>query len=105
VIGAAHVLKRMVGGDKERQLAELIVTSGESLLAILNDILDLAKVEAGRLELEIDSFDPRAVVDDAISQWRPLAGDKKIDLKVEIRDGVPAILRGDARRIRQVLSN
>ncbi|GEM_PF-2707152 len=105
VIGAAHVLKRSVAEDKERQLADLIVTSGEGLLAILNDILDLAKVEAGRLELEIDSFDIHRMVEEAVSHWRPLTMEKKLRLNVEIADSVPAVLRGDGRRIRQILGN
>ncbi len=105
VIGAAHVLKRSVAEEKDRQLAQLIVTSGESLLTILNDILDLAKVEAGRLELEIDTFDPHQMVEETLQHWRPLASEKRLELKTEIGAAVPGRLRGDSRRIRQVMSN
>jgi len=105
VIGAAHALNRAAQRDKERELSSLIVKSGEGLLAILNDILDLAKVEAGRLELEIAPFEPQRLVEEALVHWRPMVSDSAVDLNIELGENLPAILRGDGRRIRQILWN
>jgi len=105
VIGAAHVLAEKLAGDEHSEMAELIVSSGESLLSILNDILDLAKVESGSLELDIAPFEPARLVREAIEHWRPLVQDKPVNLAVDIAPGLPGLLMGDARRVRQILWN
>ena len=105
VIGAAHALNRDARRDKERELSNLIVKSGEGLLAILNDILDLAKVEAGRLELEIEPFEPKRLVEEALVHWRPMVSEGSVELGIELDDDLPPLLRGDGRRIRQILWN
>jgi len=105
VIGAAHALRRSAQSDKNRGLAGVIVESGEGLLAILNDILDLAKVEAGRLELDIKPFEPRRLVEEALSHWRPVVSESGLDLDMEVEGDLPDLLRGDSRRIRQILWN
>lgn len=105
VIGAAHALENISSTDKERELSNLIVKSGEGLMAILNDILDLAKVEAGKLELDIAPFEPRRLMEEVAAHWRPLAEEKQLKLDLRIGAGTPERLMGDERRIRQILWN
>ncbi len=105
VIGAAHALENVSSTEKERDLSSLIVKSGEGLMAILNDILDLAKVEAGKLELDIAPFEPRRLMEEVAAHWRPLAEEKKLKLDLRIEGDTPERLMGDERRIRQILWN
>ena len=86
VLGFSEVLlERMFGDINERQEEYLrdIHGSGKHLLELLNEILDLSKVEAGRMELEYSSFDLRALLDDAASMLRERAATHGIDLRVE----------------------
>jgi signal transduction histidine kinase/CheY-like chemotaxis protein len=90
---------------EQRRYAELIRSSGQTLLALINDILDLSKVEAGRMELEIVEFDPLATVNEVVSLLAVRAEAKGLQLKLEAAPALPAQVRGDPSRIRQVLFN
>jgi signal transduction histidine kinase len=90
---------------EQRRYAELIRSSGQTLLALINDILDLSKVEAGRMELEIVEFDPAATVNEVVSLLAVRAEAKGLTLKLNAAPGLPARVRGDPSRIRQVLFN
>jgi len=79
--------------------------SSEVLLSLLNDILDLSKIEAGRFEIRPDPFDLRACVEGALDQLTPKALEKELDLVYLIHEDVPTILIGDQRRLHQVLIN
>ena len=76
-----------------------------SLLALLNDILDLSKIEAGKMNLEKIPFDPRVILADCIKAHQPKAIKNEVELSSEISSSVPEQLVGDPLRIRQVLSN
>ena len=107
VLGFSEVLlERMFGDINERQEEYLrdIHGSGKHLLELLNEILDLSKVEAGRMELEYTSFDLRPVLEETVSMLRERAGAHGIDLRVEIADDVGAIY-SDELRLKQVLLN
>ncbi|HEY3949157.1 ATP-binding protein [Phenylobacterium sp.] len=88
-----------------REQVEVIRSSGEGLLAILNDILDLSRVEAGKLELESINFDLVALADGARSTFSPLAEAKGVGVELAVGPGVAGIYQGDPTRVRQILHN
>lgn len=79
--------------------------SADALLHIIDDILDLSKVEAGRLELDCRAFDPGKTITDVVSLFKARASENKNRLILNVADGLPALLMGDAGRIRQILTN
>ncbi|MDC7789329.1 ATP-binding protein [Rhodoplanes sp. TEM] len=101
---AATLLETSLDADQRRTL-EAINQSGESLLAILNDILDLSKLEAGRVQFEAVSFSPRELADDVVGVLGPQARTKGVALFLSVAGDVPALMLGDPGRIRQVLLN
>lgn len=107
VIGFSEILlQRMFGEMNEKQEEYLrdIRESGAHLLALINDILDLSKIEAGRMELEVADFDLPQTVSNALILVRERAMHRELTLNVTIGDGV-ATVRGDERKIKQVLLN
>ena len=105
VIGMAGLLLDTPLGDEQRRYAEAIRRSGETLLALLNDILDLSKLEAGKLELEIMDFDLEDVVQSVVDLLEPSAQRKGLELSTFIAPEAPMRLRGDPGRLRQILLN
>jgi two-component system, NarL family, sensor histidine kinase BarA len=91
--------------DRQRRLANVISRSGKSLLAIINDILDLSKIEAGQLELECVPFSPRELVDDIMQLYWDKAREKGLGLAAAVHPSVPETIVGDPIRLTQVLSN
>ena len=92
--------------DKEQQhYADTIRSSGETLLAIIDDILDFSKIEAGKLELEIMDFDLRLLMDDFSVTLSLQAHEKGLEFICAASPDVPAYLRGDPGRLRQILTN
>jgi len=107
IIGFSEVLnERMFGELNEKQAEYLrdIHASGTHLLSLINDILDLSKVEAGRMELELTEFDLPAAVDNAVTLIRERAGRKNITVRIAVEKQL-GMMRGDERKIRQVLLN
>jgi len=90
---------------EQRQAVSTIRESGDNLQRLLNDILDLSKLETGRFQFEAIDFSPAALVDAVVAVIRTNAANKGLDLRVEIDPKLPPTLRGDAARIRQVLLN
>ncbi|HLN32283.1 MAG TPA: HAMP domain-containing sensor histidine kinase [Gemmataceae bacterium] len=90
--------------DKQQRWASNIQTSGEQLLNLINDILDLAKIEAGKMEVRIEEFSIHDVFEGLVSMFRPLAEKKNIDLRSQISTDLP-LLRQDAGKLQQILSN
>ena len=104
IIGLTHLMRRSDPTPEQQDRLEKIDASCRHLLAIINDVLDLAKIEAGRLELESTDFHLSSVLDNVVSIIREPARDK--DLVIEIdTDSVPMWLRGDPTRLRQALLN
>lgn len=89
----------------QREFLSLAKRSAESLLEILSDILDLAKVEADKMELDPGEFRVRAAVQEAVKLMRAGAEQKHLELTFQVDDGVPPVLLGDPRRLRQILLN
>ncbi len=105
VIGMTHLLLESPMSKEQRDLLEVVRVSGESLLSLLNDILDLSKIEAGRLELEETEFDLRELVEDAAELYAVSAGKKNVELILDIDPQLPTQVVGDSHRLRQVLTN
>ncbi len=105
VLGMAELLLGTDLDTQQRKLAETVCRSGESLLLILNDILDFAKIEAGKLELEHLNFDLRNHVEELIELIAVNAHRKGLEFICQIDDDIPADVTGDPGRLRQVLTN
>lgn len=105
VLGMAELLLGRPLGTLERQYVQTIQRSGEVLLTLVNDALDLARIEAGRLQLAPAPFSPRALLRDVAELQRGRAVAKGLALSIEIDDGAPALVMGDAVRIKQILLN
>ncbi len=105
VIGMAGLLQDTKLDTEQREYAEIVRTSGEALLRLINDIIDFSRAEAGMLALEDRDFDLSRVVNDTVSLLRFHARTKDLALQVEVASGIPRHLRGDAGRLRQILLN
>ena len=105
VLGSNSLLLQTDLTAEQRRLAEDIQDSGESLLEIIDQILDLSKIEAGRLELAETDFDLHAVITTATATVRPVAIRKNLYLGVRLQPNLPIAVRGDPLRLRQVLIN
>ena len=105
VIGMTMLLRDTPLTETQAEFVRTITTSGESLLAIINDILDYSKIEAGKIELEVVPFDLRQCIEDALDLFSAKAAEKRIELACLTGPGVPAEVSCDATRLRQILVN
>jgi len=105
VLGVAGALARTELTARQAEMVHLIEASGRALEGLLSDILDLAKVDAGRLAIRSEPFDLCAVVKDTVALFRASAGEKGVGLFLDVDPPVRCHFRGDDLRIRQVLSN
>jgi len=105
VLGMTELLLDTDLDTVQRNRAETIRSSAESLLVLINDILDFSRIEAGRLELVTLDFDLSALLDGLCSSMGVGAGRKGLGLAYSIESDVPLFLRGDAGRLRQILTN
>ncbi|MBV9124978.1 MAG: DUF3365 domain-containing protein, partial [Planctomycetes bacterium] len=90
--------------DKQLRWVGNIQSSGERLLNLINDILDLAKIEAGKMQVRVEEFSIHDVCEGLLSMFRPMAEKKNIDLRGQIDPGIP-LLRQDVVKLQQILSN
>ncbi len=105
VIGMTGLLLGTELTPEQREFAEVVRSSGDALLHVIDDILDYSKIEAGKLELENEPFDLRECVESALDMVAPRAAEKNLELGCLVGEGVPAGVAGDAARLRQVLLN
>lgn len=105
ILGMAELLRQTFLSEKQRRLAETVHRSGETLLQIINDILDFAKIEAGKLELERVPFNVRRIVEDTVDLFSEQAKSKGLTLTQTVGADVPATIEGDPTRLAQVLMN
>jgi signal transduction histidine kinase/HAMP domain-containing protein/CheY-like chemotaxis protein len=90
---------------KQVEYANVIYSSGSDLLQLINDILDLSKAEAGRIDLHPEEVELADVADDLRSVFAPLAAEKRLEFEIDMDQDVPATLVTDRQRLRQVLAN
>ena len=105
VLGMAQAMARDPLPDRQRERLEVISQSGESLLALLNDLLDLSRIEAGQMELEDGVIDLIGLAGQVRSTFGGMAEGKGLDLTVELVGGLHPYWHGDPTRVRQVLYN
>jgi len=105
VIGMTGLLLDTSLSSEQRQYAEVIRSSGESLLMLINDILDFSKIEANKLEFETIDFDIRDLLEDFSGMMAVRAQEKGLEFLCAANPEVPSYLRGDPGRLRQILTN
>jgi len=105
VVGFTSLLRRTDLDEGQRDFVEMIEASCETLLALINDILELSRIESGRLEIEPQAMSPRSIAREVVEQFRPRAQEKRLVLASSADDDVPARIVSDPTRLRQVLFN
>jgi signal transduction histidine kinase/DNA-binding LytR/AlgR family response regulator len=105
IIGMSDLLLRTNLTPEQQEYSVAVRDSAEALLSVINDILDISKLEAGKVELEAIDFDLVDVVESAVGLFGPIANEKSIELGVLIEPAARAGFRGDPTRVRQVLLN
>jgi len=105
IIGLTDLVLHGPLAAESREHVGLVKQAADHLLALLNDILDFSRIEAGRLSLDAVDFDLAALVDDVVQPLTPHAAEQGLRLAAEIAADVPSHLRGDPLRVRQVLIN
>ncbi len=105
VLGLAQLLRDTNLNDDQRKKVDTILSSGQTLLAIINDVLDMSKIEAGGLELEETLFSLQDLVATIATPFQSLADDRGLKLRVNNEFGSAVILKGDPVRLRQILWN
>ena len=105
VLGLAELLRDTDPSAQQQEYIELIESAGRSLVTLINDILDYAKIEAGKMELESVEFDLRALVYESVHMFSLRADENQSLIVAHVDPGLPDTLQGDATRLRQVLIN
>ena len=105
VIGLSYLMQQTRLDAEQQALMGKINSAGRALLEVINDVLDLSKIEAGELALEQGVFDPRALIEELSGVFEPQAAQRGIGLHTDLPPTLPQRLRGDAARLRQVLTN
>ena len=105
ILGFTEILQRLVADVQQKSYLNSIQTSGKSLLTLINDILDLSKVEAGKLELEYRPTDSRALFQEMGTIFSQRVSEKNLDFQIDISPDLPPALVLDETRLRQVLIN
>jgi len=105
VIGFTRLLRESSLTEDQRGFVDMIATSGLTLEALISDILDMSKIEAGKIEIDHAPYSPRRAVNEVIAFFTPKAQAAGLALHATIDADVPAVVSGDANRLRQILVN
>ncbi len=105
LLGMSELLLSTSLQAEQRHLAKTIYQSSESLLSIINDVLDISKIESGHIVLEQRPFDPVHTLDTQLDLFADLARRKGLDLVAAVNDNVPRLVLGDQARLRQIIAN
>ncbi len=105
VIGFTELLLGADLPEEQRRQAELIADSGRAMMRLLNDILDLSKVEAGHMKMADAPFDPRHALKACVKLVTPAVTQKQLTLKCDLNDSLPSMMTGDGLRLRQIVLN
>ena len=105
MLGMAHALRGTPLNQAQSEYLDMMVLSGGNLMAILNDILDLSKIETGKLELNAEPFDLRDAATQVFQIWSEIGAAKGVALRLDIPADAPRWLHGDVLRVRQIMLN
>jgi PAS domain S-box-containing protein len=105
VVGMASLLENTALDAKQRRFVRTLKSSAEALITLINDVLDLSKAEAGKLDLVVTPLDLRREIEQVVALFGARAHAKGIELAAHVAPGVPATIQGDSLRLRQVLGN
>jgi CheY-like chemotaxis protein len=105
VLGIAELLQGTELDSEQRRMVDLIATSGNALLTVINEILDFSKIEAQQLEIETVEFDHHELVESTVKLTASSLDESSVEIVTDIRNDVPSHVLGDPTRLRQVLSN
>ncbi len=105
IIGMMHVLLDSDLNEEQKEYSKIVYSSARALLTIVNDVLDLSKIQAGKLELDVRAFDLDIAIKDIVSLPQLQARQKGIEFSYSIDPDVPCLLLGDIGKIRQIINN
>ena len=105
ILGLTNVLMKTNIDDEQKEYLSAIKTSGDTLMVVINDILDISKMEAGKMTFEETHFKISSITNSVIDLFHPKAKEKNIEMKIHIDDNIPEVLLGDPSRLNQVLMN
>ena len=105
ILGMLRILGDSTLTDAQRARLAVIRSSSQTLLGILNDILDYSKIESGEVDIESTDFDLRQLIDDIVAVMRFRAADRGVTLSAMVADDVPSIVKGDSGKLSQILLN
>jgi len=105
VLGMTELLSDTSLSEEQRRYVKTIISSGQVLLSIINDVLDYSKIEAGMMEIESSCFDLEELIDDCVAMFAFKSAEIGVELSATIEPGLPLTVKGDSTRIRQVLVN
>ena len=106
ILGYAQILQRdPTLGERHRDCIETVMASGQHLLELIDDVLDLSKIEAGHVELEPTDFNLGLMIQGVMNMFRARCSQRRIQLRAEVPESVLTLVRGDERKLRQVLVN
>ena len=105
VIGMSALLSKTSLSTKQKEFSSTINASAKTLLALINDILDISKIEAGKVNVETVDFDLHALINSSVVMFIPQAQEKNLAFNTHISPEIPFLLRGDEQHIRQVIIN
>ena len=105
VIGISEILLDTSLTNSQREYLTMVLSSGESLMELINDLLDFSKIEAGKFELDLEPFDLRHMANNAVRTLAVRADNKNLELDFSAAEDVPAVLIGDRHRFRQIVVN
>jgi len=106
ILGITEIqLQKETLDEGAREAFNKVAVSGDMLLSIINDILDLSKIEAGKLELAVDKYEIASLISDTSQLNMMRIGSKPIEFELNVDENVPAVLSGDALRVKQILNN
>ncbi|THB63520.1 MAG: response regulator [Desulfovibrio sp.] len=105
VLGMLQLLQMTSLDEEQKIFTNMAITSSKRLTRLLTDILDISKVEAGKLDIELEPFELSKAISEVVDMYRPIALQSGVILKVEISDSVPRTVVGDSARLQQILTN
>ncbi len=105
ILGFSHVLSQEKLDESQLKYVEMISEAGQNLLAIINDILDISKIEAGKMKIEMIEFCPGEIINSVVTLMQPMAEDKGLEFKVIHKSALPGTIHSDPIRLRQCLLN